>query len=414
MCAQAVCQVFEGFKVSGALKIIVVEDDEIQRLYYCGLINGLGYEAIEAEDGLVALDLVKRTDAQIVISDLQMPNLDGIGLTQAVRDLGLEHYVHIIVLTGADETEIRNDALRAGADDFITKGGGTAMLRARIRAATRLINHATELAKRNRVLKEYNERIQEDLRAAAAAQRQLLPNLQEDLMGFRVASAFVPSAIVSGDMFGCFALCDDRLGFYAVDVSGHGVHASLLSVAIGHLVTPEYFRTKALDAQGVPDPAALVGELNKRFSASENDDYFTMFCGVIDKTTGRMDFCQAGYPSPFYVKPSGVAQAIGDGGFPVGMIADAIYENKTHSFEVGATLIICSDAASEAENLSKEPFGTDRIRGLAETNCKTNVQEIPANMVGSLNDWRCGEPLEDDLTVVAIERKTSYDTHNYA
>ena len=394
------------------LKIIVAEDDEIQQLYLCALINGLGYEAVPANDGIAALDLVRQTDAQIVISDLQMPNLDGIGLTHEIRGLDLDRYVHIIMLTGTDDNEVRNEALLAGVDDFMTKGGSTAILKTRIRTATRLINHSSELVNRTRVLKAYNVRIQEDLRAAAAAQRQLLPKLQDDIMGFRVASAFVPSAIVSGDMFGCFALSLDKIGFYAVDVSGHGVHASLLSVAIGHLVTPEYFCTKALHNNDAPDPAAMVAELNTRFTASENDDYFTMFCGVIDKVSGRLDYCQAGYPSPFYVNQSGVAEAIGDGGFPVGMISNASYENGVHQFDVDATLIICSDAANEAENPKHETFGNDRLRSIAETSPRTGAQNIPNKIVHALTEWRSGRPLEDDLTIVAIERKNSHDTHN--
>jgi sigma-B regulation protein RsbU (phosphoserine phosphatase) len=388
------------------LKIIVAEDSELQRLYLCNLIDGLGYEAIEAEDGEVALDLVTSTDASIVISDLDMPNLDGIGLTKKIRELDLGYYVHVFMVTGADETETRVAALRAGADDFITKGSSAEMLKARIRTATRLINHAAELAERTRILKEANERIQEDLRAAATAQRQLLPNLQDDIMGFGIASVFVPSAIVSGDMFGCFALNENQLAFYAVDVSGHGVHASLLSVAIGHLITPDYVRTHALDADGRPDPAAMVATLNKRFSASANDDYFTMFCGVIDTATGHIDYCQAGYPSAFYVDQAGVSLSVGDGGFPVGMISAAFYENKTHHFETGAALIICSDAAAEAGNPLGELFGNARVQKIAQSFPKIGVDKIPDELVRSLNTWRDGAPLEDDLTVVALERKS--------
>jgi sigma-B regulation protein RsbU (phosphoserine phosphatase) len=395
-------------------QIIVAEDSELQRVYLCSLIDGLGYDTYPAEDGVAALELVQQTGAQIVISDLAMPNLDGIGLTQKIRDLKLDHYIHVIMVTNTDEVEVRNQALLAGADDFFTKGGSTAMLQARIRAATRSISHASELAERTRILKASNDRIQEDLHAAASAQRQLLPDLHEDIMGFRVASAFVPSSIVSGDMFGCFALGDDMLGFYAVDASGHGVHASLLSVAIGHLITPEYFSTHAMKVDGTPNPAELVARLNERFSAADNDDYFTMFCGIIDTRTGRLDYCQAGYPSPFYVTQSGMAEAVGDGGFPVGMIQHAMFENNVHQFETGGALIICSDAASEAEDATHQPFGNSRVRDIAETLPTAGIETSPNNLVRALSDWRCGAPLEDDLTVVAIERKASHDKVNFA
>lgn len=396
------------------LKIVVAEDNLVQRAYLSQLIESLGYEVLPAEDGIEALQLVRDTNVQIVISDYQMPNLNGIELTQEVRKLDLDHYVYIIMITGSEEDDVRSEALEAGVDDFLNKMRSPVMLNARIRAATRLINHAEELAERSRAIKESNDHIQEDLRAAAAAQRRLLPDIQKEILGFNIASAFVPSSFVSGDMFGCFPLDDNTLGFYAVDVSGHGVHASLLSVAIGYLITPEFFRDIVLGGGGTNDPAALVANLNIRFGAADNDDYFTMFCGVIDTTNGKLDYCQAAYPSPYYVEGSGETHPVGDGGFPVGMLPDVTYENNTMTIEAGAALVICSDAASEAEDMSNTPFGLDRLSKMVATTSRVGSKNMPDLIVKALTDWRGGKTLEDDLTVVALERKKTNDTHNAA
>lgn len=396
------------------LKIIVAEDSEAQRMYLCSIIDALGYEAIPAEDGLEALELVNKTNAQIVISDLQMPKIDGIELTRKIRSMDGDHYIHIIMITGSDEGAVRKEAVDAGVDDFLNKGSSTSMLEARLRTATRLVKHADELARRARILKEYNDRIQADLHAAANAQQQLLPRIHEEFFGFSIASAFVPSAIVSGDMFGCFPISDDKLGFYAVDVSGHGVHASLLSVAIGHLITPAYFRTKTIDKSGAIDPAALVASLNARFCRSENDDYFTMFCGVIDRSSGRMEYCQAGYPPPYYVTETGAVEPVGDGGFPVGMFSEAEYDNNVLNFEMGAALIICSDAAAEAEDRSGIPFGETQLRDIVANTHSIGAEQMPDHLVNALNQWRAGEPLDDDLTVVALGRKVTHDTYHTA
>lgn len=396
------------------LKILVAEDNIVQRLYLSRLIESMGYEAITAEDGHKALELVQESKIQIVISDYLMPNLDGIGLTRAIRQLDLDHYVYVVMITGNEDDDVRAEALEAGVDDFLNKMRSPVMLNARIRAATRLIHHAEELAERTRVLKETNEHIREDLRAAAAAQRQLLPDIRKDLMGFTVASAFVPSSFVSGDMFGCFPLDDKRLGFYAVDVSGHGVHASLLSVAIGYLITPEFFRNTALTQSGQADPAALITNLNDRFSKSENDDYFTMFCGVIDTASGALDYCQAAYPSPYYIDPTGVAQPVGDGGFPVGMFPFATYENNAMTLALGGSLVICSDAATEAVNTQNTPFGLERLRNMVATISDIGTKNMPDTIIKALTDWRGGNTLEDDLTVVALERISPNDTYNAA
>ena len=391
--------------MNGSLKIIVAEDNLVQRAYLSQLIETLGYEAIPAEDGLEALELIRDTDVQIVISDYQMPKLNGVDLTKEVRKLDLGHYVYIIMITGSEEDDIRSEALDAGVDDFLNKMRSPVMLNARIRSATRLINHAAELAERNRAIKESNDHIQKDLRAAAAAQRRLLPDIQEDMLGFSIASAFVPSSFVSGDMFGCFPIDDTRLGFYAVDVSGHGVHASLLSVAIGYLITPEFFRTIVLGDEHAPDPAALVANLNVRFGAADDDEYFTMFCGVIDTSSGKLDYCQAAYPSPYYVKASGETQMIGDGGFPVGMLPDVEYENNAMMIDPDSAIVIYSDAATEAESIENKPFGSDRLREIVRTLPETGPEKLPVTIVKALTDWRGGNTLEDDLTVVTLKRK---------
>lgn len=389
------------------LKIIVAEDHEIQRTLMCMLIEKLGYEALPAENGEDALRLVQSTDAQILISDLHMPSLNGIELTREVRRLDLDRYVHIVMVTGRDDEEDRRTALLAGVDDFMSKSPDTAMLTARIRAATRLIRHETELAEQNRILKEAKERIEDDLRAAALAQRCLLPELKDEIAGFRVSSAFEPSSIVSGDMFDCFALSEDELGFYAVDVSGHGVRASLLSVAIGHLITPAYFRNQSRTSDGNFDLSAMVSALNARFFKYESDEYFTMFCGVLNKVTGQLDYCQAGHPSPFYIDAKKTAKPIGDGGYPVGILPNASFENGQMHIEANGAFVMCSDAAIEATDKNLTPFGVSRLTQTIEQASRETGVKMPDFIVTALDKWREGAPLEDDLTVVSIERNNS-------
>lgn len=392
------------------LKIIVAEDNPVQRGFLTQLINNLGHEAIPAEDGLTALKLVQDNNAQILLSSYQIKHLNGIELTRKVRALVSDHYVHIIIITGSEEDDVRKEALVAGVDDFMNKTSSPIMLKARIRAASRLIRHAMELAERSRIIKESSDRIEQDLRAAADAQRQLLPPVHENILGVDIAFAFVPSSFVSGDMFGCLQLDDRKLGFYAVDVSGHGVHASLLSVAIGHLITREFFETKTLKTDGTADPAALVADLNYRFSGGDNDDYFSMFCGVLDTVTGQLDYCQAGSPMPFYVQKSGNTALVGDGGFLVGMFSEAIYENNMITIEPGGSLVMCSDAVSEAENETQCPFGTDRLLDIIATGPQIGTQNIPAKIMRALAEWRGNQTLEDDLTIVALERTIPHDT----
>lgn len=389
-------------------KVVIADDDATQRIFASAVVSRIGFTPVLARDGIEALEMIERSGASILVCDLDMPGLDGHEVTRRIRAADLGRYIHVVMLTAAGQAEQRRLALEAGVDDFMTKPLDAAMLTVRIRAAARLVDHEQALSDRNRALQLAKRRIEHDLNTAAEAQRRLLPNQARDIRGCRFGSAFQPSAYVSGDMFGYYPLSGDRLGFYAVDVAGHGIHAALLSVAIGHLVTAQYFADKVGAGtgtdRGAPDPAAMARALNDRFFRDDGTDYFTMFCGVLDQRDGRLFFCQAGYPSPILARRDATTLVVGDGGFPVGLLKTADFHNGVIDLAPGETLILCSDGAAEAESPDGAPFGEDRLRGLIAAHARKDVQALPGAIVAALADWRGGRPLEDDLTVLALER----------
>ncbi|WOI57440.1 PP2C family protein-serine/threonine phosphatase [Palleronia sp. LCG004] len=387
------------------MHVVVVDDDEIQRTFISAILKNLGYSPVEAGDGERALDLVTELDASIVVCDLNMPGIDGHELTRRIRARSGDRYVHILMVTGQDQASERRRALESGVDDFMAKPIDTAILTVRMRAASRLARHEEVLAERNRVLEEAREHIERDLLNAAQAQRRLLPPSHAATRDCRFHSAFVPSSFVSGDMFGFFEISERFTGLYAMDVSGHGVHAALMSVAVGHLVTADYFRHYAIAANGCPDPAGLVSVLDQRFYREDSTDYFTIFCAVIDRETSILHYCQAGYPSPLIVARDGSMREIGDGGFPVALIDSATFETGRAPFGLDETLVLYSDGAIEAENGAGEPFGQDRLERQIAT-AAADAAGIPDALVTALAEWRAGTPLEDDLTIFACERKT--------
>lgn len=391
-------------KGSDLIQIVVADDDAMQRQFTSAIVRRMGYDPIEVVDGDAALNAIVKTRARILICDINMPGLDGMALTRQIRKMKLLHYIHIVMVTGRDGTDDRRLALEAGVDDFMTKPFDASMMKVRIRAAARLIAHEDALSDQYRILEVAKDRIESDLRAAAQAQRRLLPLGDGNVLTCRFHSAFVPSTIVSGDMFSYFPLDRNRIGFYAVDVAGHGIHAALLSVAIGHLVTSDYFLLHSFDANGKPDPAAMVRGLNERFVRDGCDEYFTMFCGILDQSTDCLTFCQAGYPSPFLVSRTGECEMIGAGGYPVGLFGELDYENGLATLTIGDLLFLYSDGGVEAESLGKEPFGEDRLKAILLQSAVEGADHIPETVIAALSDWRSGVALDDDLTILVLER----------
>ncbi|RED18037.1 PP2C family protein-serine/threonine phosphatase [Pontivivens insulae] len=389
-----------------ALKIVVVEDDYFQRTYAVSLLRKLGHIALEAEDGATALEVLRESGAKIVICDLDMPGMDGHTLVRHVRDEWRgedESYVHILMVTASSQTADREIALEAGVDDFMLKPLELPILSARIASVARMIRHERLLEQRKRGLEEANTRILRDLEAASRAQRRLLPDVGRDIGGLRFHSEFVPSQILSGDMFGFFELPNGMVAFYAIDVAGHGVRASLKSVALGHLLTAAYFNSYAFAEDGSPDPARLVERLNERFFEDGHEEYFTMFCGIFDGATGRVSVCNAGYQPPWIARVRDGVSLLDLGGFPVALLGSATFETEHLTLDPGDLLVLCSDGATEADDLAGQAFGEPRVQQVVET-CKDRPKMIPAHLLDVLDRWRDGRALDDDLTILICER----------
>ncbi|WP_374303387.1 PP2C family protein-serine/threonine phosphatase, partial [Paracoccus sp. (in: a-proteobacteria)] len=176
----------------------------------------------------------------------------------------------------------------------------------------------------------------------------------------------------------------------------------LLSVAIGHLVTSQYFASQAASDPAAVDLAAMVRDLNDRFYRDDGTDYFTMFCGVLDQRSERLCFCQAGYSNPILARPHATTHVMGDGGFPVGLLKGADFPNGAIDLTAGKTLILCSDGAIETEAPDGIAFSEDRLRGLIVGHARKDGEACPApssrrlKMTGPFSAWP-GVPFHDEL-----------------
>jgi two-component system KDP operon response regulator KdpE len=120
--------------MSEASHILLVDDEaQITRVLRTTL-SAEGYDVRVANDGEMALELMKNWQPHIIVTDLAMPNLDGVELCRRVRSFS---EVPIIVLSVRDQEQQKIEALDAGADDYVTKPFSTYELMARIRAQLR-------------------------------------------------------------------------------------------------------------------------------------------------------------------------------------------------------------------------------------------------------------------------------------
>jgi len=135
--------------------ILLAEDDPVTRMLMTRFLKKAGYEVDAAANGSEALDKMTQRYYPILVTDWEMPEMDGVTLCRAVRNLQLDGYVYALLLTARDSKEHIIAGLEAGADDYLIKPVHEAELIARLNAGRRILNleHSLRVAnQRNRIL----------------------------------------------------------------------------------------------------------------------------------------------------------------------------------------------------------------------------------------------------------------------
>jgi len=122
------------------MKILIAEDDKDSRELLSWLLQKLGYQVVATENGAEAWEAYRRGRFRLVISDLLMPDTDGLELVRRIRAQKQAKYTYIILVTALVGKKDYLEGMEAGADDFVTKPFDPDELKARLRVAERIIS----------------------------------------------------------------------------------------------------------------------------------------------------------------------------------------------------------------------------------------------------------------------------------
>jgi len=398
------------------VKILLADDDSVTRRVLCALLRNQGHEVAEAPDGERGWQLVQETDISFVVSDWMMPGLAGVDLCRRIRAAGLNRYIYVILCTSRGERSDLIEGMDAGADDFLVKPVQADELRVKVRAGERVLRLQQGLAEKNRELARINTQLQsshklieDDLKAAAWMQQTLLPPPALEANGLRCHWRFEPSGYVAGDIFNFFEMNDGQVGFYLLDVSGHGVPAAMLSVTLSMVLTPDVTRgspLKRLNPQTqqpeVLRPDAVIRDLNMRFQ-SKDERYFTMIYGLIDPASSTLTLAQAGHPGPILIGNHGELRTLGTGGMPVGLWKDIDFDCFELPISPGDRLLLYSDGVTECLNPGGEAFGENRLLDYLSARTMEPMDELLGGILKELGKWRVHPESADDISLLAID-----------
>lgn len=289
------------------MRILIADDDRLQRCLLETSLSAWGYEVICVDNGMRAWELLQG-DLQfsVLITDWVMPELDGVALCRKLRSEQRDPYLPIILISSREDSEDMTQALISGADAFLKKPIDPDLLLAQIRVAERILKLEERLAEQVRELRVVNARLESGLTAAATVQSSLLPEVSPKIHGVDFEWSYKACDSLGGDMFNIFRLDERRVGMYVLDVSGHGASAALQSVTLSHVLTP-------FDQQGgilkrisgssgryeVTGPAEVARRLNREFPLIERSgQFFTFLYGILDVETPRRSLCEGRSSGP--------------------------------------------------------------------------------------------------------------------
>ncbi len=240
------------------------------------------------------------------------------------------------------------------------------------------------------------ERIESELRIARDIQMSMIPAGNLESEGLDLFASMTPAKEVGGDLYDYF-MEKDHLYFAIGDVSGKGVPASLFMAQVIRL-----FRAMAKHHY---TPAEICTRINDELTENnENGMFITMFIGLVDLTTGRLDFCNAGHNPP-------VLGGDADGGnflqmvpnAPIGLWQGLEYEGEFIESIKGKPLFIYTDGLNEAENPQLERFGDEHMLEVLRETHFANAMQVVEKLKRQVEEHRAGADPNDDLTMMCLK-----------
>jgi serine phosphatase RsbU (regulator of sigma subunit) len=245
---------------------------------------------------------------------------------------------------------------------------------------------------------EQAERIlKRDLSQAADIQGGMLPDKAPEISGADLAGYNAACRTVGGDYYDFFQYSNNRVGLALGDVSGKGMPASLMMMAL-------QARVQVL-AEDPGNLASFMARLNKATCAKcPSNRFITFFFAVLDTATGEVPYANAGHNPPIIVRADGSAEMLEGGGPVLGILPIAPYSEMHTRLGHGDMLVLYSDGVTEANNPNYEEFGEDRFIDVLREYRERPAAAIVEAVTKALADFASGAPQADDITLLVARR----------
>jgi serine phosphatase RsbU (regulator of sigma subunit) len=406
-------------------KILLIDDSFISLDAVSAFLEDMGWTVLTAQSGVEALKMASTPDLDLVISDLNMPDMNGIEVFR--RIYAMDPMLPVIILSEEGAVSSVLESVHAGVFDFVPKSDHFRMLPA---AVMRAVAHC-RILRENRRLSQDLIRVNEGLENRVAEQARLLEErlrreatlereaalaslrkeveiarrIQTSILptehiapGLQIAARMATATEVGGDYYDVRPTADGCwLGIG--DVAGHGLEAGLVMLMIqSGLSTLILHNPDALPHQILPALNTMLYQNLRLRMGREDHATLTMLRFFSD---GRLTYAGA-HEDIIVCGKGGEVRTVLTHGTWVGISEDISHglESRTLKLAEDDLVVLYTDGIPEAR-CGHECFGMPRLIAEVEKRHALPVEEIVSGIMQTVFD-HCGGSLQDDATMLVL------------
>jgi serine phosphatase RsbU (regulator of sigma subunit) len=241
------------------------------------------------------------------------------------------------------------------------------------------------------------ERMERELELATEIQQRFQPAGPPQLPGYEFQGISFSCYEIGGDYYDFIERRDGRMLIALGDVSGKGTAAALLMSSLHAAIHAQISANSSLER--------TVSSVNQYLAENTPANRFvTLFAAELDPAAGKFKYINAGHNPPLIGRLDGSIEQLSSGGFPLGIIPTAEFELGELELNPGESLVIYSDGVSEANNLSGDEFGLDRLANVIKANLNASAAGMRDRVESALSSFTQTAPANDDITLVIVKR----------
>lgn len=399
--------------------LILIVDDTPQNIQVLGnILYDKGYSVSMATSGMEALQSLKNKIPDLILLDIQMPEMDGYEVCTLIKSNEETKHIPVIFLTAVTETSFMIRGFKCGAVDYITKPFKSAELTARVATHIDLKKAKEKLELEKKKVETLNIKLQstnnnlniayKEIKDSIHYSKRIQENLLPDLSfltgnGLKHILIYKPKDIISGDFYWVEQI-KDKIFIAIADCTGHGIPGALLSM-LGHNLLNEIVKI-----EGIYDSSEILNNLNKRFrnllkqEITLSHDGMDIALCVIHSKTKIMEYVGAKRPI-CYFNNKHIVELLPDK-FSIGGLENnnSVFNKQIIKLKRGNKIFMYTDGITDQfDNNNMKKITRKRFKYQLALFVKHPLNTIKKDLLNYLKEWKGCSSQTDDILVFGFE-----------